>query len=142
MNIRYVPDAGLDAGAPEWSRQTVGDQLKAKDIRSQRRVMTYRIAAGRVKALERGARVCQEDTRKTDTLGSRNRIAAQGPGNIGELKIVWGGWNAGSKPGSVRKPGCTHTQSMWGALGPMSGPSQPLEVLGRSLSEMFALGTD
>lgn len=65
-------------------------------------------------------------------MGSRNRLAAQAPGNIGELKIVRGGWNAGSKPGSVRRPGCTHTQSMWGALGPMSGSSQPLEVLGSS----------
>lgn len=122
-----------------------GTSSRLVDIRGQGTVIAYRTVAGGAKgeagALEGGAGICQEDARKKDALGSRNRIAAQGPGNIGELKIVRGGWNAESKPGSVRRPGCTHIQSMWGGLG---ADVRAISAPGGSgaRSEMFVLGTD
>lgn len=87
MSTYYVPNAGLDAGDPEESRQTDwGTSPTSVDVRSQGRVMAYKTLAGRVRGAARtlggGARICQGDKEEKGTLGC---------GRIEELKIVWDG---------------------------------------------------
>lgn len=75
--------------------------------------MAYRTLVGGVRGqaatLEGEEGIRQGDKGEKGSLDSRNSIAAQAHGTIRELKIVWGGWNTESKPGSVRGQGWTHT---------------------------------